>query len=89
MEDEKVDDAPIRFYAIAQSSYEGYWEEFVFATSAEDALKRWIKWINSNDPVTPNPFSHKFKVDVLEAHLNEFGCLVSKNTVISDREVEC
>lgn len=90
MEDAKAVDAPVRFFAVAQTTTEGYWEEFVFATSAEDALKHWIRWILSNEPGPFSlPFSHKFKVDVLEAQLNEFGCLISTDVVITDREVEC
>lgn len=87
MEDEKAADAPIRFFAISQGSIEGYWEDFVFATSAEDALERYVKWVRSNDGY--GTFSHKFKVGVLEAELNEFGVMVSTNIIIHDREIEC
>lgn len=87
MEDEKVVDAPVRFFAIGYADYEGYWETFVFATSAEDAVDRYLRWIRDNDG--GGAFSHKYKVDVLEAELNKFGVLVSTDIIIANREVEC
>lgn len=87
MDEEKVVDAPIRFYAIAYADPEGYWETFIFATSAEDALSRYYKWVRSND--NWDTFSHKFKVDVLEAELNDFGIMVSTDAIITNRTIEC
>lgn len=87
MDGEKAADAPIRFYAIGYGDYEGYWETFIFATSAEDALSRYLRWVRSNDGWSH--FSHKMKVDVLEAELNEFGIMESTDPVIQDRDIEC
>jgi hypothetical protein len=89
MEDEKVVDAPVRFFAIGYSDYEGYWETFVFATSAKDALERYTR--NSkrgNGQFFARP-PRKEKVDVLEAELNEFGVLESTDIAIRNAEIEC
>lgn len=86
MEDEKVVDAPVRFFAIGYADYEGYWETFVFATSAEDALNRYLRNIHA-DPEWKT-WSRNIKIDILEAEINEFGVLESTEILIQNREIE-
>jgi hypothetical protein len=83
MEDGKVANAPVQFFAIGQDV--GF--DFILATSAESAINQYVKWVRSNDAWSA--FSHKFKVDVWKAELNKFGVLESTDVVISGREIEC
>lgn len=85
--DEKVADAPIRFYAIGIGDYEGYWETFVFATSPQDAVDRYVKNSKvSNDWI----FGRKYKADVYAAEINSCGILESTMpALLSNVEVEC
>lgn len=84
-------DAPVRFFAIAYSDYEGYWETFVFATSAEDALAKYRRYMNITNAANEiyQRYPRKDRVDILAGELNEFGVLVSTDVLITDAIVEC
>jgi hypothetical protein len=43
MDEEKVDNAPIRFFAVSHGTHDCYEEHYVLATSPEDALRRFMK----------------------------------------------
>ena len=86
MADEKTDSAPVRFYAIGYGDPEGYWETFVFAVSPEEALNQYVRWCRNTDVTI---FRRKWKVDVIESVMNEFGVLESVKTVLYNQEIEC
>lgn len=87
--EEKAVDAPVRFYAIGYADYEGYWETFVFGTSAADALEKYTSYSKRGLGTAFARSPRKEKVDVLEAEINKYGVLVSTNIVLPNVEIEC